>query len=107
MLRMKRIPLIVTVLFCLGASGPTFCQDVIEEGEGTGVEGGSPQRVWYKNYISVKLHPKWTVENSLLLGLRDVGHQFSFLQIGVGVRYKFNRFWSMRLGYESTLFKRS
>ena len=86
------------------ASHLTTAQDVIEH---NAAEKGFSQRVWYKNYVSVKLHPKWSVDNALMLGLRDMKHTFSFAQIGVGGTYRFNKFWSTRLGYESTFFRHS
>jgi len=86
------------------ASHSGNAQDVIES---TPKATAFSQRVWYRNYIRVKLHPKWSLDNSIMFGLRDVKHRFSFVQIGVGGTYRFNRFWSTRLGYESTFFRYS
>ncbi len=97
-----RNTVVALVVFC--SAGGALGQDVIEDVPG---ESGFSQRVWYRNYISVKLHPKWSVDNSVMAGLRDVKHSFSFVQAGVGVTYRFNRFWSTRLAYESTFFKHS
>lgn len=104
MIRFKFIRNTAFILCVFCSIGSAIGQDVIEDVPG---ESGLSQRVWYRNYVSVKLHPKWSVDNSLMLGLRDVSHKFSFVQMGLGVTYRFNRFWSSRLAYESTFFKHS
>lgn len=100
---MKLVQFLVVLGFAL-STNTSFSQDVISE---QGGEEKIPQRVWYKNYISIRLHPKWSIDNSLMFGLRSVKHDFAFVQIGVGVTHRFNKFWSMRAGYESTFFKHS
>lgn len=104
MKRVSSIKSAAVALVMVCSAGGAFGQDVIEDVPG---EAGLSQRVWYRNYVSIKLHPKWSIDNALILGLRDVNHKFSFVQGGVGVTYRFNRFWSTRLSYESTFFKHS
>lgn len=94
---------LLMIVVCFGS----LAQDVIEDEEEVEANERIQHRVWYKNYVSVKLHPKWSIDNSLMSGMRNVRHRFSFVQVGFGVTHRFNRFWSSRLAYEHTFFRHS
>lgn len=62
-------------------------------------------KVWYSNYLHKRLNQRFAIDNFSMLGLRSVEHRFGFFQTDLGVRFRFNRIWSVRAGYGLILFK--
>ncbi|MCF8256900.1 MAG: hypothetical protein K9J06_05075 [Flavobacteriales bacterium] len=84
---MRKIPVLIILCFCVLAVNVKAQDDF---------SGGN---VWSSVFLSKKITPRWYFNNYLLVGFKESG-QLAFVQNDLSFRYRFDRFWSMGVGYK-------